>query len=341
MSTFAATLVLAVLAPAAAPAPAPAAAPNPLDQLVKLLGQKKCDDAFELIAKVEAPSPATPAGQKAAKAIAKGAEACRKDDAVVALGFSGLARKLAPEDAEVAFTHAEGLVAARARADAVAALDALVAAQPAKKAPKVWMLRARLAHEDGDFEEAVRLLTPLAAEPGTKKEAEPLLASARSGLEKRKEIAFPPPRPAATEKPLVEPTPATRRHQPGQVVEALPGEISLRGERVFKVKLIKGGSYLFKAAGRCERAPREYVDDEGNTIKVKPLDTRGPVFGLDFRVQFGGQESRALAVDVGAADENRIEFLADADEQVIRVWDASNTDKEVTCTMGHFSIEAR
>lgn len=342
MTPSLATLALCLAVPSAAPAP------SALDQVLKLLGQKKCDDAFELVAKAEVPSPPTPASLKSAKAVARGAEACRESDPVVALSFSALAAKLAPSDDEVAVTHAQGLVAVKQEADAAAALAAIVAAQPARKAPKAWMLRARLVHESGDFEEAVRLFTGLAAEPATRKEAEPLLALAREGLEKSREVRYPPRRPDATEKPVVEPEPAVRRHESGQVAASFPGQqVGLGGSTTLKARLVKGRTYVFKATGRCDRSLREFVDENpespgfGNTIRVKPVDTRGPVFGLDFRVQFGSQASRSLGVDVGADDESKVEFVADADDQVIRVFDESNAAKEVTCTVGGFSVVAR
>lgn len=337
-----ATLALCLAVPSAA------LAPSALDQVLKLLGQKKCDDAFELVAKVEVPSPPTPASLKAAKAVAKGAEACRESDSVVALTFSALAAKMAPADDDVVVTHAHGLVAVKQETDAATALDAIVAAQPARKAPKAWMLRARLAHESGDFEQAVRLLTGLAAEPATKKDAEPLLALAREGLEKSREVRRPPRRPDATETPVAEPRNPGRRHEPGQVVAAFVGQrIGLGGSATLEAKLVKGQAYVFKATGRCDRALREFVDEDpespgfGNTLRVKPVDTRGPVFGLDFRVQFGSQPSRSLGVEVGADDENAIEFVADADDEIIRVFDESNAAKEVSCTVGGFSVVAR
>ncbi|HEY3445853.1 MAG TPA: hypothetical protein VGK67_05775 [Myxococcales bacterium] len=342
MSSLASLALIALVCSAAPPA-----APSGLDQVLKLLGQQKCDDAFELVAKVEVPNPPTPASLKAAKAVAKGAAACRASDAGVALTFSALALRLAPSEDEVVVAHAEGLMAVQEPVDAAATLDALIAAQPVKKAPKAWMMRAKMAHGFGDYEEAVRLLTSLAAEPATKKEAEPLLATAKEGLEKRKEISFPPPRPDAVEKPLAETKPAETkpaagRPAAGQVVAVFDGsQIGLGGEQVLKAKLVKGQSYVFKATGQCTRSMREFLDEDGNVIRVKPVDTRGPVFGMDFRVQFGAQDSRSLSAGVGEPDENRLTFVADADEEAIRVFDSSNPGKEVTCTMGQFSVVAQ
>ncbi|MGC4122224.1 MAG: hypothetical protein QM765_48110 [Myxococcales bacterium] len=334
------SLLIALAAPAA---PAPAAGSGALDQLLKLLGQKKCDDAFELVAKVEVPSPPTPASLKAAKTVAKGAEACRDQDPVVALTFSALAVRMAPSEEEVVVAHAQGLVAVKEEAEAAGVLDALVAAQPAKKAPKAWMMRARMAQESGDSEEAMRLLTALVAEPTTKKEAEPLLAAAKEALEKRKEVAVPPRRPDATEKPMVEPKPSERRHDSGQLVASFPNQtIGLGGSTTLKVKLVKGQIYVLRATGRCDRTVREFLDEDGNTIRVKPVDTRGSVFGMDFRVEFGGRQgSRSLSVGIGEEDENKLEFIADADDQSIRVYDESRAAKEVACTVGGFSVTAK
>ena len=78
MSPISALALLALVASAPTPAPAAAnAQAQPLDQLVSLLSEKKCDEAFTLVAGIAPPSPPTPAGRKAAQSIAQGAAECR------------------------------------------------------------------------------------------------------------------------------------------------------------------------------------------------------------------------------------------------------------------------
>ncbi len=338
-------LALAVAATAAAPSPTPPTpTPSALEQVVQLLAANRCDDAFELLAKVEAPSPPAATHLQASRSLAKGARDCRASDPAVALAFSALATRLAPGDAEIAAAHAEGLLALGDEPAAAALLDALIAVQPAKQAPSAWLLRAKMALEIGDLERAMELLGPLVAEPTTAKLAQPLLEGAREGQAKRKELVFPPPAPKAAEKAAPAPAPKARRHQPGETVAVLPGLIGVRGSQVLFAQLARGQIYEFRASGRCTRTPTTRYTTCGEAVRVMPPDSRASVFGLDFRVQFGNAEgSRPLAVGVGEDEESRVEFVADADLVRIRVFDDSTEEaaEQVSCSVSGFSVVAR
>ncbi|HEY3447387.1 MAG TPA: hypothetical protein VGK67_13530 [Myxococcales bacterium] len=330
------SLLLLVLCSAAAPA-----APGPLEQVVAHLEQKKCDDAFLLIAQVKVPAPPTPEGRAAAGPISNGAVGCRSQDSKVALALSALAVQLAPDDPQVLLAHAEGLIGEQQRGEAAALLDRLVKAQAAVKAPDAWFLRARLASEEGDHERAVELLTLLATLAAHRDRAAPLLAEANAAVEKSKaerralaEAARRAPPAAAVPAPArAQPKGESlaRRHEPGTIVASFGAWVGLGESRVFVAQdLVPGQTYEFQALGSCRRRSQGYAD------------VRTDVFGVDFRVQFGAEASRSLSTGQnGATDENKIPFVAEASQQSIRVFDASSAGREASCWMSGFSVTAK
>jgi len=314
-----------------------AAPPTPLDQVVALLTAKKCDDAFLMLAKVQAPSPPTPEGRKAARPVAKGAGDCLKEDPMLGLALSTLAMKLAPEELEVQIGHAEALVAVKETNEAAVLLAGIVKANSAKQAPAAWFLLADLAHQGRDDAQAVQLLTPLAAEPAWKARAAPLLAQAKAALAQRGDEVAPPELPTPGAKPSGPTGPAPRS---GEVIAKFPNSIQRRGKDELKVRgLVPGRPYVFRATGTCERELKEFTDEEGNVYRRRGL---ADVFGLDFRVQFGSSASRSLSMGTGGKrEENRIEFVAEEAEMRIRVFDESSVDDDVACTLDGFSVVAR
>ncbi|MGC4122472.1 MAG: hypothetical protein QM765_49420 [Myxococcales bacterium] len=211
--------------------------------------------------------------------------------------------------------------------------------QGAAKAPEAWFLRAKLASEENEPERAVELLTALAGEAAHRDRAAPLLAQASDAVEKRKAervaldeaarraVTVPkaaPAAPAKTEAPFP-------RHPPGQVVAAWDVWLSLGEERVFVAHgLTPGQRYVFRASGSCRK------------VRLGYADVRTDVFGIDFRVQFGSEESsRSLVVgQEGALDENKVSFVAGGSEQSIRVFDASSVGRTASCYMTGFSVVA-
>ncbi|MGC4123245.1 MAG: hypothetical protein QM765_53500 [Myxococcales bacterium] len=327
---------------------AAAPAPSALDSLVQQLAKGRCDEAFELLSKVEVPSPPAEASLKAARALAQGANSCRAGDAAMALGFSALALKLAPGDAEVVASHAEGLAAVGEKGEAIRLLDVVIQAQPPKAAPAAWLLRAKLALEQGADEEAYRLLLQITAEPAAVKAATPLFQKfMEEQIKKSKgaDVARKPPTSPAPTEDATPTSPATARRQtPGAVVFSFPAAIARHGDQRFMAKLVKGQTYVLKAHGRCERKPRLRPTRCGGTTMAKPIDPHESVFGIDFRVQFGDQPSRGLSAGIGEDEESAIEFVADADLMTIRVFDESSTSVDeavASCTVGGFTILAK
>jgi tetratricopeptide (TPR) repeat protein len=175
--TIASTVILLLLG--ASPPPADA-----LAQALGLLGVKKCDDAFALLAQIHPSSPPTAKEARAARDLANGAAACRAADPIVALGFSTLAARLAPSDADVLLEHAVGLLAADQRADAASTLDHLMELRTAAQMPRAWLLRGKLASDEGDHAIAVKALAPLMSDAAMRPEAAPLLAASKAALDK-------------------------------------------------------------------------------------------------------------------------------------------------------------
>lgn len=318
MSTL---LVLALLATPA----------QPLEQLVGHLAAHRCDEAFLLLSRVQAPtSPA--ASAKAAKAVARGAAECGKDDPRVGLSLLELAARLAPQDVEIQVALAEALVALEQPRDAAAVLDSVIARHPAKQAPGAHFLRANLALEAGQLARAEECLTPLLAEPAWAERAAQQLALARSQRLRREEA------PAAAEPAPA--SPPAREHASGAVVQAFPGVVvGLGGSATLEVRgLVPGHVYLLRSNGVCEREPKPYPLDEYGNLGEMPNLT--PIFGLDLRVQFGNQPSRSLAVGQFRSEVNRLEFVAQGAKMVVRVFDDSSVDRDVRCTVQDFAVVA-
>ncbi|HEY3450114.1 MAG TPA: hypothetical protein VGK67_27420 [Myxococcales bacterium] len=338
---------LAALALSAAPKE------GPLSELVAHLDLKHCDEAFELISAVEVPPRADPELAHAARAIVRGAASC-KSDPPMALAFTGLAARLAPEDPTVLLEHATLLVTVKHRAEASELLERIIAKYPDSFA-KARLLRARVAAEEADLELAIQLLAPLAADPASKAEAEPLLAQCRAQWQAQKATEGEPAQreARAVERPQREPKGGKGRResestqprsldQPspdaGKLVSNLSGKVSLGGEHTFSVKgLRKGQNYTFKASGECSRKAKKGKRKKGGMVE----DPNRSIFGIDFAVQFGQQEPRTLAAGQGEAELNEIGFTADADAIPVRVFDRSNVEKDVACTFTGFSVVVR
>ncbi len=309
-----------------------AAPAQPLDQLVGHLAAHQCDEAFLLLSRVQVPGSPTRPGTTAAKAVVRGAAECGKEDPRVGLSLLELAARLDPGDVEIQVALAEALVALDEPRDAAAVLDAVIAKHPAKQAPQAHFLRATLALEAGQTTRAEGLLTPLLAEPAWAERAAKKLALARSQQVRRQaEPATSEPAPSL---------PSAPQHASGTVVQAFPGvAVGLGGSATLEVRgLVPGHVYLLRSNGVCEREPKPYPVDEFGNLGEKPNLT--PIFGIDLRVQFGNQPSRSLAVGQLRSEVNRIDFVAQGAEMVVRVFDDSSVDRDVRCTVQDFAVVA-
>jgi len=327
--------ILLALSLNAAPGPRP---DGPVEQLAALLGKGDCDAAFLLLPQFPVPASPTPATRAAAAVIAPGAQRCATDPAL-ALAFSGLAARLAPDDPALVTSHAEALLALHETGEAAALLDRLVQASPVQQAARAWWLRGELAEREAEDALAVRLLTPLAMDPQWQARATPALERARTRLaeaERAKSLPAPAPLPLAPRRAPAAP----RRHEPGTVITQVYAAISLGGEKLIDVRGLEvGRPYVFRAAGSCRRAPRVARTACGGTVPRSP--NLAPIFGSDFRVRIGSAEgSHNLATGQWKDEESRVSFVAEAERITIRVFDASSVDREVSCTMGSFSVVA-
>ena len=350
-----------------------------LDQLLKLLGDCKCDEAFLLVSKIDA-SPSA-ANNEAARAVTRGAARCGEADPLLALSFSSLAARLAPDDDQVLLAHAEWLAAAQQRGEAAAVLERIMEKRSAEQSPRAWLLRGKLAAQEQDHDVVRRALTPLAEHPELAQQVAPLLeqseealrlreqrreaqakleararARAQAALEAAKEDQAArdddgeeddeadddedEPRKPDTDAPQE----GLRAHDLGDgSLRGLPGSIGRHGRTRFLITgLEKGAAYRFLATGRCKRVEKEITVGDcrtGYTSRSWKL-TDADVTGLDFRVQFGDQPSRSLGVaQDGSKDQNRVSFFADAARMTLSVFDDSSTKTEVNCTIADFAIE--
>ncbi len=304
-----------------------------------MLAQKKCDDAFALLSQAQGSAPPDNADRAAARELARGAEECRAEDPAVALGFSSLAARLAPKDAGVLVAHAEGLLAANQRGEAAAVLDRVIAENRADQAPKAWLARGSLAALEGDYALAVLRLEPLADNPELNAQVGPLLATSRTALkgEQEAEIQATKPGPEPAERS------EARSQKPGAMIAAFPGEVSLGGQQVFHATGLKPGAmYAFRAVGKCWHVTRARTTWSSTGRRHRTYRRNATdIFGVDFRVLFNGAPSRQISAgQQGEEEENKIPFVADAAEVVIRVWDDGHVDADAKCTFSGFAVTA-
>jgi tetratricopeptide (TPR) repeat protein len=309
---------------------AAASAPDPLQSLLRELDAKRCDEAFALVSQVKVPEKPGLEAAAAAKALTRGAAACNAEPAL-SLAFVELAAKLAPGDTAAQLARAQFLNNLGQRLEAAEVLDQLLVSHP-KDLPQARLLRGQLAASEGAHQLVLRTLEPLASDPKYKAEVEPLLAASRQALKESaaRESARPtPPSSEARVPPL----------ESGRVVASFDGTLSLGADRTFNARgLRKGTSYVFRASGQCSREDRVIMVDTNVAIRRERKES---IFGIDFAVQFGTHDPRQLSAGQYQQDFNQIEFIADAEEMPIRVFDRSTVDRGVVCTLTGFTVAVR
>ncbi len=310
----------------------------PADQLISLLEQKRCEDAFLLIQQVKPPPAATAESASQGRRIARASLPCRQRDTALGVAFTELAAKLAPEDPEVLTAHAEALVSLQQRAEAARLLDKVLESHP-DDAPKARFARGKLAFDERDYETASKVLKPLKTDEEYGDEAQVMIVKSEAAMAQREQDEGEPKMlaPETAVKKADEAMKVTKKQPSGKVVAQLKGKVTSGGSKTFTAKgLKKGQPYLFTASGECTR--------KGATGK-RSKKTRGlhedplrDISGIDFAVQFGSQQPRTLSMGQHKPDSSRIEFLADAEAMAIKVFDRSSTDKDVKCTAEDFVV---
>ena len=313
-----------------------AAAPaGPLDELVRELELKHCDEAFALLPQARA---AEPSGSAMATGLSIARESRSCKDPAVALAFTGLALKLAPDDSRVQLAHVENLLALKERGEAARILDALLAKDPDDV--RARLARGRLAFEERDYPVVLRVLGPLAADPAHRDEVQSLLDQSRAALKAHQDGAQDLARAEAEARDKAKAVePALRQASgpspdSGKVVSSIKGKVSLGDDHLFVAKgTKKGESYLFRAMGHCSRKQAR-----GKRRSGVIEDPNRSMFGVDFAVQFGKQDPRPLSAGQGEPERNEIPFVADTDGVTIRVFDRSSVEKGVSCTFSDFAV---
>ena len=315
------------------------ASSGPLDELVRELELKHCDEAFALIAAAKASDPASAAAAAAGQSIARDSAHCRKDPAV-ALAFTELAVRLAPDDRRVQLAHVENLIVLKERGEAARILDRLLEKDPDDG--RARLERGKLAVAEGEHALAIKTLGPLAADGSYRAEAQPLLEASRKALKEQKDseqdLAWAAAE-ARDKAKAVDPA-LLKASQPspdsGKLVASIKGKVATGDDHTFVVKGTKKGlGYLFRATGECTRKASRSHHRHGSPT---PADPGPSMFGIDFAVQFGGQDPRQLAAGQGSPEHNEIPFVADADGVSIRVFDRGGADKGVRCSFSDFAV---
>lgn len=111
-------------------------------------------------------------------------------------------------------------------------------------------------------------------------------------------------------------------------------------DRTFKAKgTKKGATYRLRARGQCTWPVQEVrtVDEEGRESLVK-RQKKEAIFGIDFRVKIGAQGHQFLEVGDQKPLETDLQFVADADDVAIRVYDNWESKDEVLCTLDQIRV---
>ncbi len=116
-------------------------------------------------------------------------------------------------------------------------------------------------------------------------------------------------------------------------------EVLGRGvDRTFVIKGTRAGQrYRFQATGVCrwEGTPVYFV---GGPVG-RSFRKTGHIFGIDFRVLFGASgEKRLLTVGTNRPEQSAIDFVAERDDEVVRVLDNWDLPKGVTCTIDAIGV---
>lgn len=322
-------------------APAARAAKSAMDEVVSLVEQKECEEAYLRIAEVPTPEKPTAASEKDGRMLVRVVSACRAKDPVIGFALTEKALALAPADPAVQTAHAESLLALQQRGDAAALLDRILE-HHGDEARRARMLRGKLAALEADHALALRILRPLEREEQYGEEVAELLASCTAALEQKHAnkadlaLAEAEARARAEEaEAALEQAPAVNAGPP--VTIPLRGKVSNGGEKVFTAKLRKGAAYVFTANGICTRSATK-KKRRGSRLYEDP--TRD-IYGIDFAVQLGSLPPKQLSVGQFKSERSEIPFIAEGDRISIRVFDRSSVEPGVKCSVTDFSVRSR
>lgn len=306
-----------------------------LAQADALIARGDCDGLIELYAEVK------PGGGEDelahARALAQGAHTCRKQDAVLALALSELARKLAPEDYGVATIHAETLLALDQRSAAARTLDETLRRHP-DGAIRARYLRAELAHAEHEPERVVQLLAPIAGDPEYGERARALLERSRRALEEqeasRSEVKEAETRVAQRAEAAEAMTKRALLPSGTEVWSSRSG-VKSGGARTYKTRGIQGGlSYELVAVGTCAapaKGKRKRIAEDPSRL----------LFGIDFAVRVSGGDPRPLKVGF-TPETNRVLFRAPHENPQLLIEDRSfereGSGKKLRCAIGELSV---
>jgi hypothetical protein len=283
-----------------------AAASDPrLEKGEKLLAAKDCEGLQQLFA--PSSPPRTERNPEAARLLARGAAACRSQDAVLAFALTERALALAPDDLGMRTAHAESLIAVDERTTAAKLLDEVLQA-PRGTTARARLLRAQLADLESESALVVKLAQPLLEDPQYGPPARELLARHQAALDShaqarqslaREELDAAERAARAQEAARTRPGEPTRS---GTEAWSTRATVQSGGQRTFKPRNLQAGStYVFHATGTCT-GPTRPRRKGGLTPTVD-------LFGQDFRVRIGSLDPMPLKVGVQPA-QNALPFRA-------------------------------
>lgn len=124
--------------------------------------------------------------------------------------------------------------------------------------------------------------------------------------------------------------------RPGDLVWRTTEVVEKGGDKTFMATgTRKGHRYVFRSRGLCQRKQWPVWVPYG--MPRRPYRQEW-MFGLDFRVTFGGQPSRGLEVGEGKPAKTELTFTADRDDLPIRIEDHWEQPAGVQCTIDDLQV---
>lgn len=335
-----------VLAGAAGSRAAPPRSAAERLSLAKQLASAKACDEMLLSFESARPDVADASSDRATaqELIAAAQGACASDPAI-ALGIAAAAGRLAPRDVEILLARGDIELKAGNPGEAAKALDAAIDLAPAEARARI--ARAELALAEHDPALVLKVLGPVQSGAEADR-VRALMQRARVDLEEAR----------ASKKRLGEVSLRAERAAEAakrqDKATTFPDEAPLTGEgrlvwsahaglwtggqgRWAATGTRRGHTYVFEAIGYCHQ-PSSWHEPGHWRHRRKLAGTS--FFGIDWNVEIGSMPKRNLSIDDQERTSTKFEFVADADNVSIRVYDKT-TSADVHCHLETLMVTSR
>ncbi len=125
--------------------------------------------------------------------------------------------------------------------------------------------------------------------------------------------------------------------RPGTLVWKTSETVGKNGDKVLSAAGTRQGHrYVFRSRGVCRWRPvKIWLDFPFGWVNYEKKES---IFGIDFRVTFGGGEPQVLNVGSSKTEQTELSFVADKDDASIRIEDHWDLPKDVVCTIDNIEV---